>query len=136
MRRPQSAYTKKLLAAVPVLGPWSAGETKAGVRAWARQCCPSRTSSWSIRCPRVRSGAVDSVSFSVDRGATVAIVGESGCGKSTIAKSIVRLLTPTSGRIVVDGTDIAQLSEKALRPFRSRVQMVFQDPVRVPGSRI
>jgi ABC-type glutathione transport system ATPase component len=64
----------------------------------------------------------------VDRGATVAIVGESGCGKSTIAKSIVRLLTPTSGRIVVDGTDIAQLSEKALRPFRSRVQMVFQDP--------
>ena len=72
--------------------------------------------------------AVDSVSFSVDRGATVAIVGESGCGKSTIAKSLVRLLTPTSGRIVVDGTDIAQLSEKALRPFRSRVQMVFQDP--------
>ncbi|MET0705039.1 MAG: ATP-binding cassette domain-containing protein, partial [Mycobacterium sp.] len=72
--------------------------------------------------------AVDSVSFSVDRGATVAIVGESGCGKSTIAKSIVRLLTPTSGRILVDGTDIAQLSERALRPFRSRVQMVFQDP--------
>ncbi len=72
--------------------------------------------------------AVDSVSFSVDRGATIAIVGESGCGKSTIAKSIVRLLTPTSGRIVIDGTDIAQLSEKALRPFRSRVQMVFQDP--------
>ncbi|WP_072806516.1 ATP-binding cassette domain-containing protein [Rhodococcoides yunnanense] len=72
--------------------------------------------------------AVDSVSFSVDKGKTLAVVGESGCGKSTIAKSIVRLLTPTSGRIVVDGTDISQLSEKALRPFRSRVQMVFQDP--------
>ena len=72
--------------------------------------------------------AVDTVSFSVDTGSTIAIVGESGCGKSTIAKSIVRLLTPTSGRIVVDGTDIAHLSEKALRPFRSRVQMVFQDP--------
>ncbi|OZF36748.1 ABC transporter ATP-binding protein [Rhodococcus sp. 14-2496-1d] len=72
--------------------------------------------------------AVDTVSFSVDKGSTIAIVGESGCGKSTIAKSIVRLLTPTSGRIVVDGTDIAHLSEKALRPFRSRVQMVFQDP--------
>ncbi|MBJ8341333.1 ABC transporter ATP-binding protein [Antrihabitans sp. YC3-6] len=72
--------------------------------------------------------AVDSVSFSVSRGATVAIVGESGCGKSTIAKSIVRLLTPTSGRIVIGDTDIAQLSERALRPFRSRVQMVFQDP--------
>lgn len=72
--------------------------------------------------------AVDTVSFSVDKGSTIAIVGESGCGKSTIAKSIVRLLTPTSGRIVVDGTDTAHLSEKALRPFRSRVQMVFQDP--------
>ncbi|MBY4272370.1 ABC transporter ATP-binding protein [Rhodococcus fascians] len=72
--------------------------------------------------------AVDSVSFSVERGKTVAVVGESGCGKSTIAKSIVRLLTPTSGSIMVDGTDIAQMSEKALRPFRSRVQMVFQDP--------
>lgn len=72
--------------------------------------------------------AVDSVSFSVDKGKTLAVVGESGCGKSTIAKSIVRLLTPTSGRILVDGTDISQLSEKALRPFRSRVQMVFQDP--------
>ncbi|MGA9872603.1 MAG: ATP-binding cassette domain-containing protein [Rhodococcus sp. (in: high G+C Gram-positive bacteria)] len=72
--------------------------------------------------------AVDSVSFSVDKGKTLAVVGESGCGKSTIAKSIVRLLTPTSGRIVLDGSDISQLSEKALRPFRSRVQMVFQDP--------
>ncbi|MBT1191991.1 ATP-binding cassette domain-containing protein [Rhodococcoides kroppenstedtii] len=72
--------------------------------------------------------AVDHVSFSVDKGSTLAVVGESGCGKSTIAKAIVRLLTPTSGRILVDGTDIARLSERALRPFRSRVQMVFQDP--------
>lgn len=72
--------------------------------------------------------AVDGVSFGVDKGKTLAIVGESGCGKSTIAKSIVRLLTPASGKITVDGVDIAQLSEKALRPFRSRIQMIFQDP--------
>ncbi|MBD0322197.1 MAG: ABC transporter ATP-binding protein [Aldersonia sp.] len=72
--------------------------------------------------------AVDQVSFTVAKGSTLAVVGESGCGKSTIAKSIVRLLTPTAGEIVVDGTDIARLSERALRPFRSRIQMVFQDP--------
>jgi ABC-type glutathione transport system ATPase component len=72
--------------------------------------------------------AVDGVSFSVEKGSTLAVVGESGCGKSTIAKAIVRLLTPTSGRIKVDGTDIARLSERAMRPYRSRIQMVFQDP--------
>ncbi len=72
--------------------------------------------------------AVDNVSFSVNRGETLAVVGESGCGKSTIAKAIVRLLKPTSGRIVVDGTDIAAMPEKQLRPMRHRVQMIFQDP--------
>ncbi|MFC7330184.1 ATP-binding cassette domain-containing protein [Marinactinospora rubrisoli] len=79
----------------------------------------------------VRGGvvrAVDDVGFTVPRGGTLAIVGESGCGKSTIARSIVRLLRPTAGRIVVDGTDIATLPERRLRPIRSRVQMVFQDP--------
>ncbi len=72
--------------------------------------------------------AVDRVSFSVPKGTTLAVVGESGCGKSTIAKSIVRLVTPTSGHIRFDGTDIAQLSERGLKPYRSRIQMVFQDP--------
>ena len=79
----------------------------------------------------VRGGvfrAVDGVSFSVEAGRTLAIVGESGCGKSTIARSIVRLLTPTSGQILLDGVDIAQLPERKFRPMRSRVQMVFQDP--------
>lgn len=72
--------------------------------------------------------AVDDVSFDVAHGQTVAVVGESGCGKSTIAKSIVRLLTPTSGQILLEGTDIAHMRERALRPLRSKVQMVFQDP--------
>jgi len=72
--------------------------------------------------------AVDHVSFSVRRGRTLAIVGESGCGKSTIARSLVRLLRPTAGRIVLDGTDIATLGERELRPMRRRIQMVFQDP--------
>jgi ABC-type oligopeptide transport system ATPase subunit len=72
--------------------------------------------------------AVDDVSFAIEKGRTLAVVGESGCGKSTIAKALVRLLRPTSGRIVLDGTDIATLSERELRPMRSRIQMVFQDP--------
>jgi peptide/nickel transport system ATP-binding protein len=72
--------------------------------------------------------AVDDVSFSVAQGQTLAVVGESGCGKSTIARSLVRLLKPTSGAIKLDGVDIAQMSERHLRPMRSKVQMVFQDP--------
>ncbi|WP_345377185.1 ABC transporter ATP-binding protein [Frondihabitans cladoniiphilus] len=72
--------------------------------------------------------AVSDVSFDVPRGGTLAIVGESGCGKSTIAKAIMRLLEPAEGRILLDGTDIAHLSERRLRPLRHSFQMVFQDP--------
>ncbi|MCQ8188350.1 ATP-binding cassette domain-containing protein [Streptomyces rugosispiralis] len=72
--------------------------------------------------------AVDGVSFAVPPGGALGVVGESGCGKSTIARSIVRLLRPARGRILLDGTDIAGLPERRLRPLRKRVQMVFQDP--------
>jgi ABC-type glutathione transport system ATPase component len=72
--------------------------------------------------------AVDGISFDVDPGTTLAIVGESGSGKSTIAAALVRLVRPTSGRILLAGTDIAQLPEKRLRPLRHKIQMIFQDP--------
>ncbi|MFD5752370.1 ATP-binding cassette domain-containing protein [Streptomyces sp. NPDC127033] len=72
--------------------------------------------------------AVDGVSLTLERGGSLAVVGESGCGKSTLARALVRLLKPASGRIVLDGTDIAALPERRLRPLRRRVQMVFQDP--------
>ncbi len=72
--------------------------------------------------------AVDDVSFSINRGETLGLVGESGCGKSTIAKSIVRMHKPTSGSIFFGSRDIAALGEKDLRPYRKKMQMIFQDP--------
>ena len=72
--------------------------------------------------------AVDDVSFSIRKGETLGLVGESGCGKSTIAKSIVRMFKPTSGSIFLDSTDISGLNSKELKPYRKRMQMVFQDP--------
>jgi oligopeptide/dipeptide ABC transporter ATP-binding protein len=72
--------------------------------------------------------AVESVNLSVRRGETVGIVGESGCGKSTTARLMLRLLEPTAGRIVFDGHDISHMSQHALRPLRREMQMIFQDP--------
>ncbi|AZO18061.1 dipeptide ABC transporter ATP-binding protein [Mesorhizobium sp. M2A.F.Ca.ET.043.05.1.1] len=72
--------------------------------------------------------AVEDVSFSVEAGETLCIVGESGCGKSTVARLLMRLAEPTAGRVMIDGTDIAGLKKHAVRAWRRRMQMVFQDP--------
>ena len=72
--------------------------------------------------------AVESVSFDVASGETLALVGESGCGKSTVARCLLRLLDPTGGSIRYDGTEIASLDAGAFKPMRRDIQMVFQDP--------
>ncbi|MCA1326091.1 ABC transporter ATP-binding protein [Herbaspirillum sp. alder98] len=72
--------------------------------------------------------AVDDVSFSINAGQTIGLVGESGCGKSSLSRTLLRLVAPAAGRIEFDGVDLAALSEKQMSPWRRRMQMVFQDP--------
>ena len=72
--------------------------------------------------------AVTDVSLDIYEGETLALVGESGCGKSTLGRLILRLIEPTSGKVVFDGTDLSKLKSEELRKFRSNMQMIFQDP--------
>jgi oligopeptide/dipeptide ABC transporter ATP-binding protein len=72
--------------------------------------------------------AVDGVSFSIGEGETLGLVGESGCGKSTVARTVLRLIEPTAGSILLDGNDVTRLGKSAMRPYRRQMQMIFQDP--------
>lgn len=72
--------------------------------------------------------AVENVSFTVARGETLGIVGESGCGKSSMGRTILKITDPTSGQIIFDGDDITKLSNRKMGPYRRRMQMIFQDP--------
>lgn len=81
-----------------------------------------------FKTPRGVLHAVDDVSFSIEKGQTLGIVGESGCGKSTTGRLVLRLLEPTAGKINFDGTDITSLSKFQMRKMRKEMQMIFQDP--------
>ena len=153
--RPVHPYTRSLLAAVPRLGAMAGydrpkrfpvvdratglsdtpGETPDTVAASARPILEvsNLTTRFDIRSGLVgglsgRVHAVENVSFGIRAGETLALVGESGCGKSTIGRSIVRLVEPDSGSIVIDGDDMLALDSRRLRAMRKRVQIIFQDP--------
>jgi peptide/nickel transport system ATP-binding protein len=130
LAHPRHEYTRMLIAAVPSLQPRpraiAAGApivllTEQLTKTYAR-------AGWLRRSDDVV--AATSISLEIRRGETLGIVGESGSGKSTIARCIARLIDPTSGRILLDGEDVAQLGAGALHSFRRRVQIVFQDPYR------
>jgi peptide/nickel transport system ATP-binding protein len=154
-RRPSQPYTKALLAAVPRLGsmhgrprpmrfpmvdrttgasdiPQEAADT---VQSNTRPVLEVRnlTTRFDIKKGAFggitgRVHAVENVSFDLHAGETLAIVGESGCGKSTTGRSILRLVEPSNGSVILDGQDVTKMRGSALREMRKRIQFVFQDP--------
>ncbi|RDJ25440.1 ABC transporter ATP-binding protein [Bosea caraganae] len=154
--RPTHPYTRSLLSAVPKLGSMG-GHTRpmrfpVVDRATGLSDVPTETSDtvapaserpvlevsglttrFEIRAGLLggvkgRVHAVENVSFSLQSGETLALVGESGCGKSTTGRSVMRLIEPLSGSVLLDGEDVLKLDQRTLRDRRKRMQMIFQDP--------
>ncbi|MGM0583888.1 MAG: ABC transporter ATP-binding protein [Pseudomonadota bacterium] len=138
LRTPRTDYTRELLQAVPSQIPRRARpEAQDAPVVLATQDLRKVYSERSFLGATVRETvAAKEVTFSLRKGRTLGIVGESGSGKSTVARCIVRLTDPTSGSIKVAGAEIAPLSERALKPHRRKVQIVFQDPMRSLNPRL
>ena len=129
---PRHPYTRTLVAAVPKLG---SGD---GPAAPAASASPVLQVDGLVKRFPIRRGplrqvtaivhAVEGVSFALGAGETLGLVGESGCGKSTVGRTLLKLLEPSAGRITIAGRDVTALPSRAMRPVRRDIQMVFQDP--------
>ena len=130
LTQPRHEYTQMLIRAVPALKPRArAADPGADVVLETRALSKTYVERRWLRPAREVQAAMD-VSFTLRKGQTLGIVGESGSGKSTVARCILRLIDPSGGEILLRGTDIARTRAAALRPLRSRMQIVFQDPYR------
>jgi peptide/nickel transport system ATP-binding protein len=128
---PRSEYTRKLLADAPSLAKAQHVSRTTMLRGGERDhaiVVENLVQDFQLDGRRGIFRAVDGISFKVPRGTTHAIVGESGSGKTTTARSVVGFQKPTSGRILVDGIDVTTLRGKALRQFRRKIQLVYQNP--------
>ncbi len=128
--RPQADYTRMLIRAVPSLTPPARLTVNAAPIVLQTNGLTKTYVSGGFFEKRREVAAAKNVNLAVRRGETLGVVGESGSGKSTVARCIARLIDPSAGQILIEGTDVAKLSARDLRPHRRRVQIVFQDPYR------
>jgi peptide/nickel transport system ATP-binding protein len=130
LNTPQEKYTRALISAIPALKPRVRKRNESAQPALTVTGLTKtyRTGGTGLFGKAQEVHAVNKVDLSLRRGETLGIVGESGSGKTSVARCIVRLLEPDAGSIDLGGIDLAKLNRSALRPYRKRIQMVFQDP--------
>ena len=130
LRQPRNDYTRMLIEAVPSLTPRERGPRRdAPIVLDTKGLAKTYAGRGFIRKGRVVKAA-EAIDLELRRGETLGLVGESGSGKSTVARCVARLIDPSDGEVWLEGQDIATLPERRLRPFRRRVQVIFQDPYR------
>lgn len=130
LQNPQHAYTRMLIAAVPSFTPIDRPRHPDAAVVLKTHGLSKTYSGGTFMRRAAGVRAADDVTLEVRKGETLGIVGESGSGKSTVARCIARLIDPSSGAVLLDGTDIARAPSRQLRSLRRRVQIVFQDPYR------
>ncbi|MCX7326248.1 MAG: ABC transporter ATP-binding protein [Hyphomicrobiales bacterium] len=130
LRRPREDYTRMLIGSVPSLEPPRRAAITGGEVALKTSALAKTYGGTSLFGKGRVVRAASDVTIEIRRGETLGIVGESGSGKSTVARCIARLIDPTSGEVRIAGVDVAKMGQGELRPYRRKVQIVFQDPYR------